>query len=109
MLRSSERLCTTYRSTDVVDTVFEIVHVNLLLLPWLLRLLKPKELVEDILVWHDTSVAPFSASFLAAWLLLHLLLDLCCAHISCLLCALGNFLFTPNLTRTGAAAALLKR
>lgn len=109
MLHPWEQLCTTYRSTDVADTIFEVDHVNFLLLPWLLGLLKLKELVEDIFVWHDTSVAPFRISFLAAWLPLHLFLDLCCTHVSCLLCTLGNSLFAPNLTGSGAAAALLKR
>lgn len=109
MLRLSGKLCKTYRSTDVADTVFEVNHVNLLLLPWLLGLLKFEELVEDIFVWHDTRVTPFCTSFLAAWLPLHLFLDLCCTHITCLLYALGNLLFASDLTRTSAAAALLKR
>ena len=88
--------------------LFEVDHVDRLLLPRLLGLLKAKELIEDILMGHDTSVVPPGFSLLAAWLPLHLFLNLFGTHISDLTCAFGDFLFSPYLTEARAAAALLK-
>lgn len=48
----------THRVTDITDFLLEVGHVDFLLLPRLLRLLETKELVEDVLMRHDTSIAP---------------------------------------------------
>jgi hypothetical protein len=76
LLRFSESLCKTYRRSDGTDCLIKVVHVDCLLLPRLLGLLKTEELVEDILMGHYTSVAPLRASFLATGLPLHLFPDL---------------------------------
>lgn len=96
----------THRVTDITDLLLEVGHVDFLLLPRLLRLLETKELVEDVLMRHDTSIAPLCGSSLTARLPLHLFLDLCCTHISGLLCTLCDLVIAPYLS--SAAAALLK-